>query len=413
MAGMIGMVGIVGTIGATTAGAEPLRWIIDTDLDGQATLVGEMPVSEESEQEVFPNPGRAVAGTPEGRAYHEYVKALVELRSAEATAMFTTADGSRARFANELAARPDRHDGWKDAERVTAKLVFNWGPYKVIPIAIRMKGDPKEYLWRESLFCTSGCAMSNAFNVLDSSREKFTVMMGSGTTALVNESWQSLGEKAQASDLMNLDDALFFRPQWVAGALSRQYPLIAFPKVHILPGAYYPFFDDAGRSGPDGAAQAALDTLETFLSELRTVDLNVAPDGSYAQEALEKVLGAHWRDFKPGRVFRFFERPEDDEPMALAKYAQHPFSNQLSKWDGVHPVAVYESKTGVFLFVYPVIQETLILNMQVLSFERDAEDPAKLALSLAVQRTDAGRLLMSGEMVEYLDPRTESLLASR
>jgi hypothetical protein len=238
-------------------------------------------------------------------------------------------------------------------------------------------------------------------------------MMGSGTTALVNESWDSLGEKAQASGLMNLDDALFFRPQWVAGALSRQYPLIAFPRVNILPGEYYPFFDESGRSGPGGTAQTALDALEDFLTELRTVDLTVAPDGSYAQEAMEKVLGAHWRDFKPGRIFRFFERPDDDEPMMLAKYAQHPFSNQVSKWDGVHPVAAYESKTGVFLFVYPVIGETFILNMQVLSFERDATNTDRLALSLAAQQTDAGRLLMSGEMVEYLDRKTESALGSR
>jgi hypothetical protein len=404
---------LVGLIGSATAGAEPLRWIIDTDLNGRATLVGEKPVSEQGEQEVFPNLSRALAGTPEGRAYYEYVKALVELRSSEATAMFTTADGSRARFARELSDQPKRHDGWKDVERVTAKMVFNWGPYKVIPIAIRMKGDPKEYLWREALFCTSGCAMSNAFNILDSSREKFTVMMGSGTTALVNESWGSLGEKAQASGLMNLDDALFFRPQWIAGALSRQYPLIAFPKVDILSGEYYPFFDESAQNSPGGAAQTALDVLETFLTDLRSVDLTTAPDGSYAQKDLETVLGAHWRDFKPGQIFRFFERPEDDEPMMLAKYAQHPFSNQLSKWDGVHPVAAYESKTGVFLFVYPVIKETLILNMQVLSFEREETDPARLALSLGVQRSDAGRLLMSGEMVEYLDRRTESVLASR
>jgi hypothetical protein len=404
---------VIGMIGSATVGAEPLRWIIDTDLDGRATLVGEEPVSEQNEQEIFPNLSRALAGTAEGRAYYEYVKALVELRSAEATAMFTTADGSRARWTKELAEQPNRHDGWKNVESVTAKMVFNWGPYKVFPIGIRMKGDPKEYLWREALFCTSGCAMSNAFNILDPSREKFTVMMGSGTTALVNESWDSLGEKAQASGLMNLDDALFFRPQWVAGALSRQYPLIAFPRVNILPGEYYPFFDESGRSGPGGTAQTALDALEDFLTELRTVDLTVAPDGSYAQEAMEKVLGAHWRDFKPGRIFRFFERPDDDEPMMLAKYAQHPFSNQVSKWDGVHPVAAYESKTGVFLFVYPVIGETFILNMQVLSFERDATNTDRLALSLAAQQTDAGRLLMSGEMVEYLDRKTESALGSR
>jgi hypothetical protein len=51
--------------------------------------------------------------------------------------------------------------------------------------------------------------------------------------------------------------------------------------------------------------------------------------------------------------------------------------------------------------------------MQVLSFERDATNTDRLALSLAAQQTDAGRLLMSGEMVEYLDRKTESALGSR
>ncbi len=394
------------------AHSEPLRWVIDATQGGEATLVGEMPISEESEQEVYPKLGRALAGTPEGQAYFEYLKALAELRSADAVAMFTSADGSRERFRKELEAQPDRHNGWKDVERVTAKLVFNWGPYKIVNIAIRMQNDPREYLWREALFCTSGCAMSNAFNIMDPNREVFALMNGSSTTALVTRDWQSLADDAKNSGLMNMSEALFYRPGWVPGSLASRYPLIVFPKVEVLTGGFYPLLVEGERQTPGGSVGPAVQALEAFLADLQGVDLTVAPDGSYANEALEKVLGAHWRDFKAGRLFRFFERADDDAPLVLAKYAQHPFANQLSKWAGVRLAGLYESATGVFLFVYPVLDDGRILNMQVLPFERDGKSPEKLALSMKLLRTDAGRLVMSSEMVDWVDRKTESLLVS-
>lgn len=260
--------------------------------------------------------------------------------------LYDIKDGSRDRFARNLAKTPDMYLGFSKLARVELGEFYYWGNY-VLASVEWFDRDQRLANWREGIACEEYCYLTNLFLYP-------TPEVDAYSAGLYSLASSSATLDARAVKRSRLTNEVTFLPS----ARSSQYPFHLRFKIKEFPTALI-LDREAGGDQAKKAAGVKADhqVMFEFIADVwgsrQAVEQLLADENAeQAQVLVDEVFSAHWRNYQSDLLMPMYEfGSEGSVAQSILLHTPFALFRKLGAWKQVEALGYMRSEAATYLLV--------------------------------------------------------------